>query len=279
MIREFKEFSTGAILKVGDTQLLGRHSISRQVENYTFIWNHDIPATIKVDSVLTTVEPNHIISLTPNQFLKIEHVSNVTVYQFNREFYCIKEHDKEVSCTGVLFFSNQLVPKVALDVVEQKKFFQLHSVLMEELDTEDTIQAEMLRMLMSRFIIKVTRLVKAQYPEEISGTPKMDMLREFNMFVEKHYKTEHQVAAYADMMFKSAKTLSNSFASYDKGPLQIIHDRIVLEAKRQLYYTNISSKEISFDLGFDDPSHFSRLFKKHTGESPSSFRKKLQKVA
>ena len=279
MTREFKEFSTKAVLRVGDESLLEHFMESKKVDFYTFIWTKEEPVKIKVDSVLTVVEPNHIVSLTPNQYLEVKDLKSVVVYQFNQDFYCIKEHDREVSCTGVLFFSNQIVPMVRLDKTEAQKFLQLHNVLIEELETQDTIQAEMLRMLISRFIIKVTRLVKSQYPDEISKSPKMDMLREFNMLVEKHYKTQHQVAAYAEMMFKSAKTLSNSFATYDKGPLQIIHDRIVLEAKRLLYYTEISSKEIAFDLGFDDPSHFSRLFKKHTGESPTAFRKHVENVA
>lgn len=279
MTREFKEFSTKAVLRVGDESLLEHFMESKKVDFYTFVWTKDKPVKIKVDSVLAVVEPNHIVSLTPNQYLEVKDLKNVVVYQFNQDFYCIKEHDREVSCTGVLFFSNQTVPMVRLDKTEAQKFLQLHHVLIEELETQDTIQAEMLRMLISRFIIKVTRLVKSQYPDEISKSPKMDMLREFNMLVEKHYKTQHQVAAYAEMMFKSAKTLSNSFATYDKGPLQIIHDRIVLEAKRLLYYTEISSKEIAFDLGFDDPSHFSRLFKKHTGESPTAFRKHVENVA
>ena len=66
---------------------------------------------------------------------------------------------------------------------------------------------------------------------------------------------------------------SNSFAKYGKSPLQIIHDRIVLETKRQLLYTDRSSKEIAYDIGFDDASHLSRLFKKQTSMSPSEFKK------
>ena len=278
MPSEFKEFSTNAILKIGDIALLDTSKESVQVKFYTFIWTRNNPISIKIDSVDTYISPHSILALTPNQFLEIEEpqeLGDVRVYQFNPEFYCIQEHDKEVSCTGILFFGNQLAATVLLSDIEQEKFEQLHQVLLEEMITKDTIQAEMLRMLIKRFIIKTTRLIKAQFPDGIAMTQKVDLLRKFNMLVELNYKDKHQVSDYAELMFKSAKTLANSFAAYDKSPLQIIHDRIVLEAKRQLYYTDISSKEIAFDLGFDDPSHFSRLFKKQTGESPSMFKKSI----
>lgn len=67
---------------------------------------------------------------------------------------------------------------------------------------------------------------------------------------------------YADLLNKSPKTLSNLFSIYNqKSPLQIIHERISLESKRLLVYTDKSTKEIAFELGFEEVAHFSRFFK------------------
>lgn len=55
-----------------------------------------------------------------------------------------------------------------------------------------------------------------------------------------------------------------------------LQNKMIIEAKRQLYYTNNDVKEISFDLGFEDHTYFSRLFKKATGETPLSFRNKFR---
>ncbi len=54
--------------------------------------------------------------------------------------------------------------------------------------------------------------------------------------------------------------------------MKIINDRIILEAKRQLCYTDLNIKEIAFRLGFDDPSYFVKLFKRQTGILPAEFR-------
>lgn len=71
----------------------------------------------------------------------------------------------------------------------------------------------------------------------------------------------------------SVKTLTNSVgASSFSTPLKIINDRIILEAKRQLCYTDLKIKEIAFRLGFDDPSYFVKFFKRQTGILPAEFR-------
>jgi len=91
--------------------------------------------------------------------------------------------------------------------------------------------------------------------------------------VEKHFREHHQVADYASLLYKSPKTLSNVFRKLGrKTPLQFIHERIVLEGRRLLLYTDKPIAEIADELGFLESGHFSRLFKRVTGDSPSALR-------
>ena len=280
MTHTFKEFSTNAIFNIGNETDLLPFSKGKQCELYTFIWAKSEAIDLVIDNVPFTVPPHSILALTPIQYLQYNSGNDIIIYQFNSEFYCIKDHDQEVSCVGILFFGNINIPIIHLNTIEQQKFDTLHDVFIDELETEDNIQAEMLRMLMARFIIKSTRLLKAK--EGITESPKsskVDLLREFNYLVEQHFKTEHSVSFYADKLFRSPKTLSNNFAKLNRSPLQIIHDRIVLEAQRQLVYTDKTAKEIAYDIGFEDASHLSRLFKKNTSVSPSDYKKRLKTTA
>lgn len=280
MQKTFKEFSTNAILKIGDEELLEPNKTAKQPDLYTFIRTANFKAEIIVDSIPYIIEPNSILALTTVQYFQFISGKDLVVYQFNREFYCIKDHDQEVSCAGLLFFGNVHIPIIELDEKEYRKLNILHEVFLDELETKDTIQAEMLRMLMSRFIIISTRLLKSKEGFiETAKNAKLDLLREFNMLVESYFKTEHSVSFYADKLFKSPKTLSNTFAKLNTSPLQIIHERIVLEAKRLLIYTNKTAKEIAYEIGFEDASHLSRLFRKQTTLSPSDFKKQLKKAS
>ncbi len=106
------------------------------------------------------------------------------------------------------------------------------------------------------------------------------IIRKFNLLVEANFKSEHGVSFYADQLFKSPKTLSNLFAIFNqKTPSQIIQERITIEAKRLLCYTERSIKHITYELGFEDVSYFSSFFKKNTGLPPSDFRVHLKRKA
>ncbi|RNC88329.1 MAG: helix-turn-helix domain-containing protein [Winogradskyella sp.] len=278
MIQNFTEFSTGATLNVANETLLESFASQKPIGLYTFLWTTSNKAEIIVDGIPFTLESNRILALTPIQNFQFVKGNKIIVYQFNKEFYCIKDHDKEVGCHGLLFFGNEFVPIITLDELEQEKFSFLHQVFLDELQTKDNIQAEMLRMLMARFMIKATRILKNNSENLRTQESKIDLLRHFNVLVEANFKKEHSVSFYADKLFKSPKTLSNTFSKFNKSPLRIIHDRIVLEAKRQLMYTDKTTKEIAFDIGFDDPSHLSRLFKKLTSVSPSQFQNQLKHI-
>ncbi len=241
----------------------------------TIIWNRGEKQTVTVDEVTYQLPQNAIIPLMANQKYNITNVENLVVWQFNREFYCIVDHDKEVSCSGILFYSAGDMRILQPEKEEINKLELLLNVFVEEYETKDNIQAEMLRMLLKRLIIKLTRITKLQYLPQNNGLNDNDLniVRQYNLLVETKFRDYHKVKDYADMLHKSPKTLSNLFALYNnKSPLQIIHDRITLEAKRLLRYTDKSAKEVAYDLGFDEAPHFSRFFKKETGQSPSQFK-------
>jgi len=184
------------------------------------------------------------------------------------------DHDEEVSCVGFLFYGSAQQVFVSLDEAMQRKLQLLLDVFIEEFNTTDSIQTDMLRMLLKRLIIIVTRLAKARYlPEAVKADDKFHIMRRFNLLVENNYRTQHTVAYYAQQLNKSPKTIANIFAIYNhKAPLQVIQERIIIEARRLLYYTDKSAKEIAYELGFDDAAYFSNFFKKHTSFSPTDFR-------
>lgn len=247
----------------------------REHKFLTIAWNRGKSQKVFVDEIEHEFPANSILPLVVNQSFRFENTADITAWQFNRDFYCIVDHDKEVSCVGFLFYGSSGTMFLRLGEKETRKINFLLEVFKDEFAENDKIQGEMLRILLVRLIIILTRLAKAAYLDvrELEEG-KFDIVRKFNLMVENYFKLEHEVKFYAGELNKSPKTLSNYFALYGyQTPLQIIQERIALEAKRLFYYTDKSAKEIGYELGFDDPSHFSRFFKRRTGKSPSEFKR------
>lgn len=246
---------------------------------FKVIWNRGNLMHLNIDGESVPLEQDRMICLTPLQNPGLSHLAgDYYILLFNREFYCIHENDHEVSCEGLLFWGSSELPVIQLDEEQKPKFESLFQILIDEMETKDRIQGEMLRMLLKRLIIKGTRLARKQLFPESVGTKQTELIRQFNILVEQHFREYHQVSDYAEMLYKSPKTLSNVFADAGhKTPLEMIHYRIALEAKRQLSKTDKFAKEIAFELGFEEPAHFSRFFKKEIGMSPSAYRKSSTK--
>ncbi len=241
------------------------------------LWNRNAEAVdIRIDDLKITLQPNQIVTTTFLQHVSFPPQSlPITAFLFNREFYCIVDHDSEVSCNGILFFGTQDIPVITIPEDQLRKFELLLEVVKEEFKTVDQIQGDMLQMLLKRLIIICTRLAKEQLIVKTLNDTHIEAIRQFNYLVDMHYRTKRKVKDYAELMHRSPKTLSNLFAVYNqKSPQQIIQERIVLEAKRLILFTDKQSQEIAYDLGFDDPAYFSRYFKKIAQVSPSEFKEK-----
>lgn len=244
---------------------------------FTLVLNTGEEQTVIIDGVAVSFPAWYMLPLFTNQSFRFEKPEQLTAWQYNRDFYCILDHDKEVSCIGLLFFGSFGNLLIELDETHRRKIDILLRTFMEEFDTADNIQTDMLQMLLKRLIIITTRLARQQYAGQQAAEEKLDIIRQYNFLVEMNYKTQHQVQFYATQLNKSPKTLSNLFAQYNrKSPLTIIHERIITEAKRLFFYTDKSAKEVAYELGFEDAAHFSRFFKNFTNQSPSELKKAYQ---
>ena len=97
----------------------------------------------------------------------------------------------------------------------------------------------------------------------------------FLHLVELHFNKQWPVDAYAQRMGVSTPHLNATCRRLcHHSALQVIHQRILLEAKRGLIYTTMTVSQISDRLGFSEPAYFSRFFKRLTGVSPKEFRNK-----
>lgn len=104
------------------------------------------------------------------------------------------------------------------------------------------------------------------------------IIRDFKHAVDSHYKKEHSAIYYADSLHVTADHLSRILKSkIGKTAKEYIQARIITEAKRLLYFTDLSTKEIGYELGFNEPANFSAFFKKCTELSPSHFKKNEKK--
>jgi AraC-like DNA-binding protein len=262
---------------ITDDDETGRILKENPETSLTVLWFTDLIFNeLIIDGKEYVFRKNDIIFLTEFHKIQAKHICGVRLLQFNRPFYCILEHDIEIGCKGVLFFGASQLPNIQISDKELEKFETLWKMFTIEMQSDDNLQIEMLQMMLKRYLILCTRLYKSQvnFPQENRDK---DIIREFNFLVEKHFKTKHTVAEYADLLHKSPKTISNTFIKLgSKSPLQYIQDRKMLEAKRLLYYSSMQIKEIAYDIGFDDIQAFSRFFKKQECISPSMFKKNRQ---
>jgi len=139
-------------------------------------------------------------------------------------------------------------------------------------------QHQLLSAYLTVLLTHLSRLYTEQYP---GGEPSADqrLLRTYRARIEEHFRERHEVGAYAELLHISAGHLSEVVkAQSGKSAIKHLHERLVLEAKRLLFYTPQSLKELAFDLGFSDASYFNRFFKRETGLTPAEYRASIRKM-
>jgi AraC family transcriptional regulator, transcriptional activator of pobA len=250
-----------------------------QRNNYfSLIWVKDGKGKIKADFAEYDFVANSLFAFSPYQPYMItadKPVKGIAIY-FHPEFFCIYKHHKEVSCNGVLYNNVYQPPFVKVDEHSAATFQMLCEQIKTEMQNPDMAQYELLVSYLKIFLITASRLKTQQQPlagEEVKDNKEPFILQKLKDAIEENFKTKHSPADYADLLYITPKALAKITKShFNKTLSSLINERIIIEAKRELYLTDKTVKEIAYELGYEDEYYFSRFFKVNADVSPQLYR-------
>ena len=193
---------------------------------------------------------------------------------FHPGFFCLFKHRKEVSCNGVLFNNLYDTPVVNLKPDEMRSLSVIADQLRSEIENRQQPDQDVLISYLKIFLIEASRAkIEQRRGEEVLPAKTPLTLENLKNAIETHYKTLRSPGDYGKLLHISTKALNKaSKAHFNKTLTDLIAERLIIEAKRELYLTSKPVKEIAFDLGYEDEFYFSRYFKKKVGVSPQIFR-------
>lgn len=167
----------------------------------------------------------------------------------------------------------------ALGEAEQTRdrLYTLLGLIMDEFSRPQMGHAEMVGWLTRSVLLLLGRLHAHHDSATRSGRSEIDLFARFRALVETHYTENLSVPAFAERLHITESKLNRLCRRISgKSAFDLVQDRLMLEARRKLIYIPAPVSHVAYELGFQDPAYFCRVFKRHVGVTPSAFRRTAQ---
>lgn len=200
-----------------------------------------------------------------------------TIIAFTEDFLLHKSHyhflSENSKLLGELSFS--FLFHLADD--KREKVYQLMHMIQQELaNSYDALQENILQSHLSSLLLCLIRLKRGDNQSTPNYSKDFLYALQFKNLIEKSWGKQYTVTQYAQEIGISTRSLQKiSEAHFGKSPKAMIQYCVLLESKRMLIDQSLQVKEIAYNLGFDEPTNFTKFFKKFTKISPEQFRKLL----
>lgn len=241
---------------------------------YEIFWVLTGEGSHSIDFIEYPLIPDRVYFMAPGQVHEAHSIADTMfALSFNPDFVN-PDYRSQLAVERIFSQNSASGPFVILDDTGRRELKQLLDIMMRERQAENP-DHEMLSALLTGFMRYLMRYSPDQGESASESDQRMVKLMSL---IEDHYKGHKDTSFYADKLALSSKRVNElTRAHFSKTVTQLIHDRIMLEAKRDLAYTNKTVKAIALDLGIEDVTYFSRFFRRNEGESPKAFRDKMFK--
>lgn len=243
---------------------------------YQIIWFTSGKGKHHVDFNTYDVEDNTIFFVSKGQIHCFDNNEyEGCIIHFNESFIADDRNYINIFLKHNIFHSFEKEPLFRIKQQDSKELLNIVTQMQSEMWTPNQFaHSEYLKVLLNLFLIIVQRFgIRKDCNGLTLNNASHTLFVNFRQLLEANYRNIHTVTDYAGKLNVSTKTLTNCVKDIShQTPLGIINDRLILEAKRLLAYSDKTVNQISFELGFDDPSYFVKFFKRLTKLSPGEFR-------
>lgn len=260
-------------------QAQGKVDVPHRHDYYTVILVEKAEGHHVIDYKTYNFNPLQVHFVSPGQVHQVVTRSRPkgSVFTFSQDFLIENNIPERFISNINLFRQFGETPPLDIDEVTFGRLSRILGEMQECLPLNLHYRNRALGALLQLFLIYCNNsclLDTKQLDEEHSG---VCMLRDFKDLVNQNFTKWHKVSEYAPTLHITPKHLSYTIKSLTgKTAKELIQDRLSLEAKRLLFHTHLTIKEIAYRLGYEEPLHFSSFFKKQAGESPSQYRQRRQ---
>jgi AraC family transcriptional activator of pobA len=257
-------------ISIKDLNTFKERNQAHRHDCHSFLLLENGTVFIEIDFKKYKIKSPSVIYMHPNQVHLVLAFKNVTV--------CNLAITNENLNPEYLKLLEGIAPAKPL-VLKQETFSIISEAVSLCIKFSERKRGELYHSLLKDSCNALVALVISKYIERSGPADKLSrfetVTKAFNKILEGNYTTAKHPAAYAKKLNISAPYLNECVKNTTGYPVSYhIQQRIILEAKRLLYHSNTSVKEIATELGYDDYPYFSRLFTKVTGVSPLTFRNK-----
>lgn len=256
-----------------DIELLDEPAIETPIphrhEYFEIFWVLEGEGYQSIDFLEFPMLANKVFFIAPGQVHDVKQVPNkFCAISFNAEF--INAESQSQLPIDRLFLQNRSdKPYLTLDEKGKEDIRSLVNILIKEKNSTTADKA-----LMSTLLLAFLRYMMRYLDDHKDYTSSADlrMVRLLEL-IDDHFKTHKEVTFYAEKLAMTGKRLNElSKEQFSKTVTQLLHDKVIVEARRELAFSHKSIKTISIELGYKDTSYFCRFFKRLSGKSPQSFR-------
>lgn len=242
---------------------------------YTVILAQEVSGEHVIDFVSYDFQSPSVFFVAPGQVHQVvtQGVPKGYVFLFTQDFLIKNEISDHVIKDLNLFRSYGESPPLELNGVQLSKLQNIAEWIKKNYESSTPHQYEKIGALMKLFLLECAEACSIPPLEHLHRQGAEQLLRKFKRYVDQEYTQQHKVGFYADQLNVSASHLNKSVKKFTgSSAKEFIQKRITTEAKRLALYSDLSSKEIGFQLGFEDPAHFSAFFKNCTGTNFTEYR-------